>query len=136
LTEVILTGIMTRMKSILIVEDDPDIRELLEIGLGFSNDFKITMSPDGEDAWRRIQNSSIDLVVTDFRMPKINGGQLTRLIKEHFPNLPVILISSNHPSDIGIAHLIQAYIPKPFDATLLQLKIESILMVEKVDSEK
>lgn len=119
---------MTRMKTILIVEDDADIRDLIQMTLELTTDYLILSASDGVDAWEKINNGPIDLVVTDFRMPKMNGGELSRLIKERFPHIPIILISSYDPEEARIGHLIQSFIPKPIDPQLLKMTIEGLLV--------
>lgn len=78
--------------NILLVDDNHHgliARKTLLEELGY----QITTARNGEEAAELFLASSFDLVVTDFRMPRMDGGTLIRRIKEHAPGTPVILLS-------------------------------------------
>ena len=77
--------IITQMKNILIVEDDADIRDLIEMTLELTTGHHIISACDGDEAWLKINNVGIDLVVTDFRMPKMKGPNFGRLKRSKGP---------------------------------------------------
>jgi two-component system, OmpR family, response regulator VicR len=77
------------MKSILIIVDDKDIRDFLNTGLE-SIELNVLVSFDGVDAWDKINSFPIDIVVTDYRMPNMDGAKLSRLINAKFPKTRII----------------------------------------------
>ena len=118
--------ILRAMKHILIAEDDEDIRNFLQMVVESFN-FKVTTSPDGNDAWEKINSLKIDLLITDYRMPQMDGALLSRLTHEKFPEIPILLISTFNPKDPGILDIVHTYLPKPFEAEVLKEKLDAIL---------
>ena len=92
-------------KTVLVGDDDPLMHfthnRLLK-AWGFS---KILRADNGDRALTLLERESINIVITDFDMPGMNGIELSRRIKEAFPNLPVLLNSSMplEPHEIGKA---------------------------------
>jgi len=81
-------------KNILIVDDNSTILKVLKLQLEFFN-LHITAVSSGHEAMMLIKTAEpFDMVITDMQMPEMNGLELTRLIKSHYPKVPVILLSS------------------------------------------
>jgi len=82
-------------KSVLIVEDSFTSRTLLKNILEASG-YRITTAIDGEDGYTQVVKQTFDAVISDVEMPKMNGFELTRKIREQetLANLPVILVTS------------------------------------------
>lgn len=101
---------------ILIAEDDIDISELLRLYLEGSN-FEVTTACDGAQALRAIQNEKFNLLVLDIMMPKMNGYELTKAVRQ-FSNVPIIILSaksSDNDRILGLNIGADAYITKPFN---------------------
>lgn len=101
---------------ILIAEDDVDISELLRLYLEGSN-FEVTTASDGAQALSAIQNEKFNLLVLDIMMPKINGYELTKAVRQ-FSNVPIIILSaksSDNDRILGLNIGADAYITKPFN---------------------
>lgn len=77
---------------ILLVDDEPSIRVVLSAVLHEAG-FSIEVAEDGFDALRKIQNAMPDLVITDLRMPNMNGFELLAVLRARFPELPTVVIS-------------------------------------------
>lgn len=79
---------------VLIVEDDKDLRDymarILELG-----GYRVTGAANGKVAIQFLLGAPIDLVVTDLKMPEMDGVELTQQMAEHFPHLPVIIMSGS-----------------------------------------
>ena len=116
--------------TILIVEDHEYLREFLKSAM--QGQYTIYMAEDGEKAWKLIQKRPPDLIVSDIMMPNMDGFELCEKVKSNFEtsHIPVILLTSL----AGKAQQLQGlglgaddYLTKPFDVTLLQQRIKSIL---------
>jgi CheY-like chemotaxis protein len=92
------------MTKILVVDDDPQMHELLTALLSIVGRYTILKAGDGREAQAVLPDDNPDLVITDFNMPGMTGIELVRWIKEKYPGIPVILMSNQnitlHPADI------------------------------------
>lgn len=79
-------------KKILLVDDEPSIRFILSAILEQAG-YTVTVAEDGFAALRKIQQTMPDLVITDLRMPNMNGFELLSVIRTRFPELPTVAIS-------------------------------------------
>jgi len=89
---------------ILLVDDEPDMLEMLRAWLGDSG-FDVAVTPDGYLALSLLQREPFDLVVTDMRMPGLSGLQLLSLIKELDPAIEVIVLTGQGTMEDAIAAL-------------------------------
>lgn len=110
---------------VLLVEDDPDLREALSLILG-NAEMEVATAPDGAVALELLDEAerSFDAVVTDRLMPRVDGIELLRAVKSRreLALLPVIVITVvTEPKQVveGIDAGAYAYIPKPVDADVL-----------------
>jgi two-component system sensor histidine kinase and response regulator WspE len=81
-------------KRILVVDDSITVREI-ERKLLEAAGYEVEVAVDGMDGWNAVRNSYFDLIITDVDMPRLNGFQLTRMIKREpaFRDLPVMMVS-------------------------------------------
>jgi CheY-like chemotaxis protein len=84
-------------KRILLVDDEPNIRVLLGSILQQAG-YVVDVAEDGYSALRKIQHGFPDLIVTDLRMPNMNGFELLSVIRTRFPQLPTVAISGEFVS--------------------------------------
>jgi len=79
---------------ILLVDDDPDILDVLEITLSEDN-YEILKATDGEEALRIIRSKPLDLVLLDYSIPKLNGKQVCVEVKKDIllRHLPIIMVT-------------------------------------------
>lgn len=91
-------GVDRGSKRVLLVEDSPFMRGLMTEVLRESGYAKLEVYPDGQAAWEAVQagGDSIDAIISDIEMPRMDGLTLTRQIKDHAPtrSVPVVLFSS------------------------------------------
>ena len=114
--------------NILIVDDEAEIRNILRILLS-KKGYAITLAQSGVEAVEAVRNGGIDLVVMDIMMPKMNGIEATRAIRE-FSTVPVLFLTAKSlDSDKKSAYMGGGddYITKPFSSVELLLKVESLL---------
>jgi EAL domain-containing protein (putative c-di-GMP-specific phosphodiesterase class I) len=114
-------GTAGRLPAILVVDDEPVVLDVLARAL--ADGFEVTTSADGIEAVKHIEEGGFAAVVSDVNMPGMNGIELLRAVREHDPDLPVLLVTGQ-PSWEGAAQAIEygvfRYIPKPFDLTVLR----------------
>lgn len=82
----------SKERKILVVEDNPNMSSLLADMLEVFA-VESVRATDGEDALRKLSEEPIGLVISDLRMPKMNGTELLSAIKDMNPEMPVVLIS-------------------------------------------
>jgi two-component system response regulator AtoC len=120
-------------KRILIVDDEPSIRMVLRAHLNRSG-YAVTAAENGAEAIALLERESFHLVVTDLRMPEVNGMALLAHCTENHPGLPVILITAHGTVDSAVEAIklgAQDYITKPFDQDELLPIIEKALRTEE-----
>ncbi len=113
----------------LIVDDEPDIRELLELTLG-RMDLDTRSAPDLATARQLLAGEKFDLCLTDMRLPDGDGLDLVRHIQEHFPRLPVAVITAFGSMDTAVEALKAGafdFISKPVNLNVLRNLINSVL---------
>jgi len=81
------------IRNVLVVDDDDTFREMLSDTLRY-HDYVPFAVAGGREALRALENGSIDAVITDIKMPEMDGIELLRTIKERYPELPVILTTA------------------------------------------
>ncbi len=78
---------------ILLVDDEPLVRRSLSEFLTLSG-YTVSSVSNGREAMALLKNHTVDIVITDMKMPEVDGLQLLRHIKEEHQGIPVILITS------------------------------------------
>ncbi|XOV82193.1 MAG: sigma-54-dependent transcriptional regulator [bacterium] len=124
------------LKRALIIDDEPDIRELLEITLGRMKLETVTAA-DQAQALARLAEQTFDLCLTDMQLPDGNGLEIVEHINLHHPNLPVAMITAFGSMDTAIAALKAGafdYLQKPIDLEQLRSLIESALKMSDMQA--
>ncbi|MBN1587002.1 MAG: response regulator [Candidatus Omnitrophica bacterium] len=116
---------------ILIVDDDEDILDVLRITLE-SEDYEVHSAMDGEEALESIRRRPPDLAILDYNIPKINGIELCRLLKQDLllRHMPVIMLTGKKEladKVTGIDAGADDYIIKPFEQVELLARVRMIL---------
>lgn len=118
-------------KRALIVDDEPDIRELLEITLGRMS-IETAAAADLATARSLLESESFDLCLTDMHLPDGDGLELVDHIAEHCPGLPVAVITAYGNMDTAISALkagVFDFVQKPVDLEQLRSLVETALKV-------
>lgn len=126
------------MFHILVADDDKHTRILLRAILEGAN-YTVSEAENGEDALEVLGREHIDLVVLDVMMPKMNGYDFTKLIRENDSTLPILMVSAKHlPSDEKQGFIVGTddYITKPVDEEKLLLRIKALLRRAQIVSEQ
>jgi DNA-binding response OmpR family regulator len=116
-------GKMINDKRIIIVEDDPDINNLIAYNLR-KDGFNVEQVFDGWSAQERLKNESFDIVILDIMLPGIDGLDLCKLVKANLRNFYtfIMMVSARtHEEDKLSAQLLGAdcYLSKPFNLARL-----------------
>lgn len=119
------------MRSILAVDDSASMRKMVSFTLTGAG-FHVVEAVDGQDAWDKAQNHSIDLVLTDQNMPNLDGLGLTRKLREHpkFKATPILILtteSSDAMKQAGRAAGATGWLVKPFDPGRLVEVINKVI---------
>lgn len=102
------------MSRILLVDNEPDVIEALRITLESRGHHTMT-ALDGWEAFELASGRLPDVVITDWKMPRVDGLGLCRLLRHNQPSadLPVILLSADEPPNDSRSQLYEAYLRKP-----------------------
>ena len=120
---------MPNKKSVLVIDDEQDIRDLLKEHLEDHN-YQVHVVDDGAEALEFMEHHIPDLVITDLLLPGEHGIDLIKIIKEKY-FLPVIVISGIY-REKEVSHavsedLVEAFFEKPLNLDQVLGKIDSIL---------
>ena len=119
------------MKKILIVDDRPEVVELVRVTLE-GEDYEIVDASDGKEALKKVRLEKPDLVLLDVVMPKMNGFEVCRKLKKdpQTKEIPIIMLTAKAQKvdkekgrEVGASD----YITKPFSPSALLTKIEKLL---------
>ena len=116
-------------KRILIVDDDDEIRELLEFDIGHSGYF-VDTAKDGMEGLNKALNNTYDLILLDVMMPKMNGFDVCKNIRQAKLAIPVLMLTAKGTIDDkteGFDCGADDYLVKPFDIQEVLLRIRVLL---------
>jgi CheY-like chemotaxis protein len=123
---------MAQNFSVLVVDDEDALRSVLSTEL-LSEGYVVETAPDGDDAIAILQQKAFDLVLLDIKMPRVDGFEVLRFIKQRYPSTKVIMLT-------GFADLKNAieskklgaedFVSKPYDLVDLLTTIERVLSAE------
>ncbi len=117
------------MKSILVVDDDDQMRAALKeavVRMGYN----AVLAEDPEDALRALKGVSVSMIVTDMKMPKMDGLEFIKAVRERIGNLPVLVITGHATVENAVEVMKEGvcdYLMKPFSFDSLTSTIESIM---------
>jgi CheY-like chemotaxis protein len=120
------------MATVLVVDDNPGDRDLLQAHLEGVQGIRLEFAGDGDEALALLQRRQPDLILSDLRMPRMSGIELVKHIRHHHPQVPVILITSFGNEQIAVEALRQgaaSYVSKNAIDTLLLPTIRDVLQV-------
>jgi DNA-binding NtrC family response regulator len=120
---------MAKKRSILVVDDEDSLRTVLSSEL-INEGYEVRTAPDGDDAIKEMGKASFDLVLLDIKMPRMNGFEVLKHIKEQHGGTKVVMLT-------GFADLKNAieskklgaddFVSKPYDLVDLLTTIERVL---------
>src|SRR5699024_4136061 len=114
--------------SILVVDDEPNIRELLATSLRFAG-FDVRSAPDGGTALRLAREAAPDLVLLDVMLPDMDGFTVTRRLREKGQTMPVLFLTARDDTQDKITGLTVGgddYVTKPFSLEEVIARIRAV----------
>ena len=119
-----------RKERILIIDDDPDIRDVLDLSL--SENYTIFEACNGKEGLEMVKSKNPDLIITDYNMPVMNGPEFCRQLRHDIllRHLPVIMLTGKGETKdmvTGIESGADDYLIKPFEPDTLLARIRMIL---------
>lgn len=123
---------MTEIQKILLVDDEPGIRESLQAYLEDNDNWQVTVASNPKEAWEKIREEIPDLIISDIMMPEVNGLQFLSELRQdsRFRNLPVVFLTAKGMTSDrieGYTAGCDAYLPKPFDVEELEAIVRNLL---------
>lgn len=125
------------MFHILVVEDNPNARKLMEAVLK-QNGYEPLLAADGIEALDVLDNKHVDLIVLDVMMPRMNGYEFTETLRSSGCDLPILMVTAKEkPADKRKGFIIGTddYMVKPVDEEEMILRIAALLRRSKIVNE-
>jgi YesN/AraC family two-component response regulator len=124
---------------LLILEDNKDLLDFIKSI--FQEEYTVLVAEDGEAGLELARETIPDLVISDVMMPRMDGMRLCRKLKQDFrtSHIPVILLtalSSKEHEKEGILGGADEYVTKPFDPSLIKIKVDQLLATRRLLREK
>jgi two-component system OmpR family response regulator len=118
-----------RIPQVLVVDDEPNIRELVQVALRFHG-CSVTTAASGRDALRLVSDSPPDLIILDVMMPGMDGFEVCRRLRADGNEVPVIFLNARDTSSdtvTGLAIGGDDYVTKPFSVEALVARVRAVL---------
>ena len=122
-----------RAKKILVVDDEPEVRKLMEHFL-IDRGYEVRVAGNGREGLDALATFTPDLVLLDMHMPELDGAEMLKQLAIRSPTLPVIMVTVNEDVETT-SRLLQLgaadYVPKPFNLDYLEQAINIQLSVPR-----
>jgi nitrogen regulation protein NR(I) len=130
--------VLPEKKQVLIVDDEPNLRKILAAQLS-RDGYEVMLAEDGEQGLTMLRENHIDLVVTDLKMPKVDGMTLLREALRESPDLPIVMITAHGTVDTAVEALKLGafdYLTKPFDKDEVRQVVAKALKTRQLAQEE
>jgi len=121
--------------TILIIDDEPGVRDLLEDALGNAG-YQVECATNGADGLDQLRRRSADLCIVDINMPTMNGFEFLEKLRAHDTKTPVLMLTARDSGDDverGLRWGADDYVRKPFSLDELLLRVAAILRRTGID---
>lgn len=122
---------MTDSRTILLVDDEPDLVQLVSVRLQAAG-YQVITASDGQQALDAVKQTRPDLIILDLMLPKVDGYKVCRLLKfdDRYKKIPILVFTARaQDGDIRLATECgaDAYLTKPFEAQTLLSKLRDLM---------
>jgi len=124
-------------QSILVVDDEAKMRRLLEIMLT-QMDYDVVQASDGVEAIYELAKNAVDLIITDLKMPRLDGLGLLQNLREQHNDIPVIVVTAYGTVESAVEAMkygASDYIVRPFEMEAVQAAVQRALKLGRVQRE-
>ena len=124
-------------KTVLVIDDDDSLRRVVEYNL-HEDGYRVLLAVDGTRGWQTFQAEGVDLVLSDVRMPEMDGLELLTRIKTIQPDLPVIMLTAHGTINSAVEAMKLGafdYLTKPFNREQLKAAVRKALEVAALTTE-
>ncbi len=123
---------MSQPAKLLLVDDEPGVRESVQAYLEYSGDFKVQVASNANEGWELLQKETPDLIISDLMMPQVDGYQFLQRLRDdaRFKTIPVVFLTARGMTSDRIQGYqagCDAYLSKPFDPEELEAIIKNLL---------
>jgi two-component system OmpR family response regulator len=121
------------MAPILIVDDDPYIRELVRVFMQ-NEGFDVVEASDGEEALKLLETVQVDMVIMDIMMPNMDGWELCKELREHY-DIPLLMLTAKGETSQKVKGFelgTDDYLVKPFEPVELAMRVKALLKRYKI----
>ncbi|MDQ0872459.1 two-component system OmpR family response regulator [Paenibacillus sp. V4I3] len=123
------------MAPIMIVDDDPYIRELVRVFM-LKEGFDVIEASDGADALKQLESVQVDMVIMDIMMPNMDGWELCKELREHY-DIPLLMLTAKGETSQKVKGFelgTDDYLVKPFEPVELAMRVKALLKRYKIAS--
>ncbi|CAN7755633.1 response regulator transcription factor [Paenibacillus sp. LjRoot153] len=123
------------MAPIMIVDDDPYIRELVRVFM-LNEGFDVVEAADGAEALKKLQTVQVDMVILDVMMPNMDGWTLCKELREHY-DLPILMLTAKAETAQKVKGFelgADDYLTKPFEPLELAMRVRALLKRYRIAS--
>lgn len=126
------------MIRVLFVDDEPNVLAALRRSLrNMRDEWEMEFIEGGENALTRLQQASFDVIVSDIRMPGINGIELLKRVKEHYPAMTRLALSGHADLELALesSTIIHQFLAKPCETEILKATIQRAAKIRNILSD-
>lgn len=127
------------MKKILVIDDDPAVRELIKHGFLSDKEYNVYTAENAKKGLEKLEAGDFALIILDLTLPDISGWDVLRIIRsdKNKPYVPVLLITGTYKSQFDEIHALSdfaadEYVRKPFDIDLLKARAAALMRLKNV----
>jgi DNA-binding NtrC family response regulator len=124
-------------KQVLVADDEDNLRRVLKAQLQ-RDGYEVHCVADGEAVLEAMAEHHIDVLITDLRMPKLDGMEVLKSVSGRFPNVPVIMITAHGTVDTAVEALKLGafdYVTKPFDRAEFRTVVGKAIRTRELSQE-
>lgn len=130
---------MSEIQQLLLVDDEPGIRESVQAYLEDNEEWKVTTACNAAEAWQAIESQIPGLIISDIMMPDVNGYEFLAKIREdpRYRSIPVVFLTARGMTSDRIQGYeagCDAYLSKPFDPEELEAIVKNLLSKNQANS--